>query len=143
MAFTPVNQDNTVLAGVGPRLGALLIDGLIVGIGAFIIGLVAGSIVGGIIAAIVAAGGGDTSGAATGGVIVYVIFSIVIGIGYYMWGYGSGQTLACRLLNLRIVNEEGGGPPGYGKALGRYLAQILSGLPFYLGYFWALWDPKK
>lgn len=64
-------------------------------------------------------------------------------VAYFTWGYGSGQTIGCKALSLRIVDQNTGGPPGYGKGLGRFFAQILSGIPLYLGYLWAIWDPKK
>jgi uncharacterized RDD family membrane protein YckC len=56
---------------------------------------------------------------------------------------GSGQTLGKRALGIRVVDEHTGGPIGTGRAVGRFFARILSGLPCYLGYLWMLWDDRK
>jgi len=68
---------------------------------------------------------------------------ILISLAYYTWGFGSGQTIGCRALNIKIVDEATGGVPGYAKGLGRTLAAYLSAFPLGLGYFWMLWDPKR
>jgi uncharacterized RDD family membrane protein YckC len=42
------------------------------------------------------------------------------------------------------VNAQTGGPPGWGKAIGRQLfAMIISSYVFYLGYLWMLWDSQN
>ncbi len=61
----------------------------------------------------------------------------------YFEGGPSGQTPGKKMINIRVIDYNTGGPIGYGRALGRYFARILSGLPCYLGYFWMLWDREK
>ena len=61
----------------------------------------------------------------------------------YFEGGSSGQTPGKKIVNIRVIDFNTGGPIGYGRALGRYFARILSGLPCYLGYFWMLWDREK
>lgn len=115
---------NQPLAGFWRRLGGLVIDALIIGV------------VGGVLALIASAIGMSATSAESS-------LNFLIGIAYYTWGYGTGQTLGCRVLGLRIIDKNSGGAPGYGRGLGRYFAQILSAIPLGLGYFWMLWDSKK
>ena len=111
------------LAGFWRRFGSLLIDAILLSVGNEILDV------------ILRAGG---AGAGLLGLV-----GLLIGLGYYTWGYGSGQTIGCRALNLRIVDQVTGGMPGYGKGVGRYFASILSIIPIFLGYFWMLWDSKN
>jgi uncharacterized RDD family membrane protein YckC len=53
------------------------------------------------------------------------------------------QTLGKKALGIRTVDIQTGGPIGTGKAIGRYFARILSGIPCYLGYLWPLWDDQS
>ena len=119
------------LAGFWPRFGALLVDAILVAVAEWIVIF--------ILAALAGIGGGNGSAVF---VPLYVLVSLG-SIAYYVWGYGTGQTIGCKALNLRIVDRNTGGPPGYGKGLGRIFAAILSGIPIYLGYFWMIWDPQK
>src|SRR5438477_2303205 len=102
------------LAGFWRRFASAIIDGIIVG--------VIGQIIGAILVH------GDSRQAAVSGL------GIVIGLAYYTWGFGSGQTLGCRVLNLKIVDQDTGGVPGYGKGLIRYLVSIISGIVLLIGY---------
>jgi uncharacterized RDD family membrane protein YckC len=106
-------------AGFGQRLAALIIDGVLVGI------------VGGVLFGIL---GGPGYGV-----------SQLVGLAYgiYFEGSPSGQTVGKRIMNIRIVDADSGGPIGYGRATLRHFAKILSAIPCALGYFWMLWDPNK
>lgn len=88
-----------------------------------------------IISAILRAGG-------TGPGLVSLI-EFLVDLGYFTWGYGNGQTIGCLAFQMRIVDRETGGAPGYGKAVGRYFAEILSTIPLFLGYLWMIWDSRK
>ena len=56
----------------------------------------------------------------------------------------SGQTWGRRVAGIKVVRDDNGGPPGWGKAIGRALfANVVSGNVCYLGYLWMLWDSKK
>jgi uncharacterized RDD family membrane protein YckC len=46
-------------------------------------------------------------------------------------------------MNIRVVDADNGGPIGYGRAVLRYFARILSAIPCLLGYFWMLWDKNS
>ena len=64
---------------------------------------------------------------------------------YFVYGEGrpAGQTIGKIALGIRVIDFRTGGPIGYGRAIGRYFARILSTLPILLGYFWMLWDREK
>lgn len=102
-------------ASFGVRLAAALIDGAML----FVVGLVLGAISKGLQG-----------------------LGILIGLAYYVYleGSPSGQTVGKKVMNIRIVDSESGGPIGYGRAVLRYFARILSAIPCLLGYFWMLWD---
>jgi uncharacterized RDD family membrane protein YckC len=58
-------------------------------------------------------------------------------------GSASGQTLGKKLLGIRVVDLETGGPIGMTRALGRWFGRILSGIVFLIGYLSMLWDPER
>ena len=144
------------LAGVGSRFAALLIDSLIVG--AFyipgIVAIAAGPTeiepcsvnadneitIGGEINALCE---GPTNATWAFGILLFIV-AFVAGIYYFAKLEGSsGQTVGKKALGIRVVDAATGGPIGTGRGVGRYFARIVSGIPFYLGYLWAIWDPKK
>ena len=107
-------------AGFFVRLGAALIDGILL------------AIVGGVINVIIGRTGGGVVG-------------LVLGIAYfgYLEGSNSGQTLGKRALGIRVIDFNTGGPIGFGRAVIRYFARILSAIACFLGYLWMLWDKEK
>lgn len=107
-------------AGFGTRFLAALIDGLIVGVVSIVLSMIVGETAG--------------QGLAT-----------LLGLAYFVYleGSPSGQTVGKRAMNIRVVDAESGGPIGFGRALLRYVARILSAIPCLLGYFWMLWDSNK
>jgi uncharacterized RDD family membrane protein YckC len=71
--------------------------------------------------------------------------SVLVGFAYYTYFHGStGQTPGDAALSIRVVDLDGGGPIGYGRAFVRCLVSIVSALVFFLGYLWMIWDrPEK
>lgn len=106
-------------ASFGVRLVAVIIDSIILGV------------VNGILIAIL-----KTPGRGLG---------TLLGLAYiiYLEGSPSGQTIGKRAMNIRVVDADTGGPIGYGRAVLRYFARILSAIPCALGFFWMLWDDNK
>jgi uncharacterized RDD family membrane protein YckC len=102
------------------RLGAAIVDAIVVGIVVGLLEAVLGRGVGGLIA-------------------------LAVGIGYYGYleGSASGQTIGKRALGIRVYDFRQGGPIGTSRGILRYFARILSAIPFFLGYFWMLWDAEK
>jgi uncharacterized RDD family membrane protein YckC len=144
-------------AGVGARLGALLVDG--------VIGLLL------YVPAVIAIASGprklstcsvDAQGNVTIGEQINSLcevptagtwaaaallggLALVGGVLYYTLMIGkSGQTLGGRAAGVRVVDATTGGAIGNGRALGRFLfAGFISGNLCALGYLWALWDGRK
>lgn len=72
------------------------------------------------------------------------LLGVILSVLYFTLMEGSrGQTLGKMALHIRVVHEKTGGPIGFGRALGRNLLRFVSALPCFLGYLWALWDPKR
>jgi uncharacterized RDD family membrane protein YckC len=107
-------------ASFGIRFVAALIDGVLLGV----IGAVLGAIL------------GNALGSA---------LNLALGLGYYGYleGSPSGQTVGKKLMNIRVIDFNGGGPIGTGRGLIRYVGRILSTIVCLLGYFWMLWDKEK
>jgi len=62
-------------------------------------------------------------------------------IAYYTYFHGNtGQTPGDAALSIRIVDLNGGGSIGYGRAFVRWLVSLVSAFVFMLGYLWMLWD---
>ncbi len=110
-------------AGVWPRLGALIIDSIIL------------AVVGGVVGALV----GETPG--QGGVGSAV--AAVLGLVYFSYTLSQwGQTLGGKAMGVAVVDADGD-RPGVGAAVLRTLVSYVSGAVLLLGYLWALWDPRK
>ena len=107
------------------RLAAVLIDGLIVGA---VTGLVSG-----VIATAMGEGGGR---------ILQLLVTIASWAYYIYFWHQYGATPGKMALGLRVVNDHGQFPT-WGQAIGRFFAEILSAIPFFLGYFWALGEQRR
>lgn len=72
-----------------------------------------------------------------------VFLSVIIDMVYFTWFIGvSGQTPGKMLLRLRVVAASGE-PATPGTAFLRWAGSIVSGLFFFLGFFWIAIDRKK
>jgi uncharacterized RDD family membrane protein YckC len=122
-------------SGFWRRVGAALLDGLILSVPTGIIGAVAG------------AGQfntGVTYGYAPGVSAALNLLNTVIGVAYYAILEGTrGQTLGKMVVGIKVVDADTGGFIGIGRGIGRYFARILSAIALGLGYLWMLWDPRK
>lgn len=121
---TPAAVGTGERAGFWPRVGAILIDGIVVSIAQIliggIVGLVAGEVVGGLL-----------------GVVAAIAYFVVL------HAAPRQATLGKQLLGLRLMRDDGR-PVGHGLALGRYFATMLSGLPFGIGFLLPLFrDDRK
>lgn len=133
-------------ASFGQRLGAYVIDGVIMTVIAWVL-----IFIGGIIGAAmgttpgVDAYGNPTNNLSGGGVIVLLIFvlaAIIVPILYYVILVGRGQTLGNRAVGMRIIRADGSAP-GAGRAFLRLIIQGIVGGIFFLSYLWMLWDPEQ
>jgi uncharacterized RDD family membrane protein YckC len=73
------------------------------------------------------------------------LLAILFALAYFSYFEGgpTGQTIGKRALGIRVIDFKAGGPIGYGRGLVRTIARYLSGLVFFLGYLWMLWDREK
>ena len=127
------------LASWGVRVGANIIDGLVMNIPYFI-GYVA----------FLAGSGVDSSGKAgtpSAGATIALLIGSLLTFGLWIWNRGikqgrTGQSIGKKVLGLRLVKEMDGQPMGTGMSLLRDVAHVVDQI-FLLGYLWPLWDAKK
>lgn len=107
-------------AGFGHRLGAFLVDSLLLGVVQFVLSVLLNQ-------------------------EVVAALSLALGLAYFTYFEGSaaGQTLGKRALGIRVYDFRAGGPIGYGRAFLRWVGRIVSTIPCLLGYLWMLWDGEK
>jgi uncharacterized RDD family membrane protein YckC len=124
-------------ASWGRRLGAYLLDTLIILVPLVVI----------IVVAVIAADGGEDDGAWAVVGLAYLAW-IVLPFVYFTFFHGDarGQTPGKRALGIRVARDERGSSIGYGRAFGRYAITFVFGifvLPVVLDYLWPLWDSKN
>ena len=133
-------------AGFGARLGAFIIDSLI--LSPF-----------GIVARIVLASGSKKIQTCTFDssrlcevptnntralYFLILLAGLVAAILYYGFMEGrTGQTIGKRALGVKVVDARTGTVIGVGRAIGRYFGSFISGIACLLGYLWMLWDPNN
>jgi uncharacterized RDD family membrane protein YckC len=105
------------------RVGATIIDGLVLIIPNFIVDLIGGRGVG-------------------------TLLSVAINAAYITIMLSRrGQTVGNMAVGTRVVDANTGGLPTTGRALGRWAAQILFVIlfviPFFVDVLWPLWDSKN
>lgn len=109
------------LAGWWLRVGATIVDGLVLAIPNFILRY---------------AGAGGS------------LLALVVDAAYITLMLGSrGQTVGNMAVHTRVVDSQTGGPISYGKALGRWASElllvILLLIPWILSILWPLWDANN
>ena len=78
------------------------------------------------------------------GVVAYLLGIVGIFLYYaYFEGSPSGQTIGKKVMKIRVIDFNTGGPLGFGRGLIRGVARIPSQFLCYLGYLWMLWDQEK
>ena len=114
-------------AGFWTRFAALFIDYIIVSIIPLIV----------VAIAVASKNGGVVA-------LAYLLyFGLYVGYFVYFEGGPTGQTPGKKLLGIRIIDFNNGGPIGYGRAFLRLIGRFISGFFCYLGYLWMLWDKEK
>lgn len=129
------------LIGWWARVGATILDGIIVGIIAFIIGEISGTRM----AFDTNTANGSVSTHISGGFtgIELLVFSVYL---ILMLSRG-GQTLGNKAVHSRVVDAQTGQPPTIGKVLIRWIVQlvlnVIIGIGPLVNYLWPLWDKRN
>lgn len=117
MPAAPGQWAGPPLAGWPERVGASLVDSLVIVVPGVILGLISEPL--GLLAYI--------------GIWLYLM---------YMQGT-TGQTVGKKVLNIRLLREADGQVVGFGMSIGRAIVHVVDAIPCYVGYLWPLWDAKK
>ncbi len=131
--------DGVVDAGFIRRLGAYLIDSMLVGSVFYAVILV-----GMVVLAVVAAGQDlDGDGLVAGFVALYLLYP-VMSLGYYAGMESSSlqATVGKLALGIKVVDGQGR-RLGFGRAAARWAGSIVSYLILYIGFFMAGWTRRK
>lgn len=118
----PMETGNVNYATFIERFLAVLIDAVII----MIVGVILGTIF-----------GQDSP--------IAQLLNMLVAMGYYVYMVGTyGATFGKRAMNIKIVKEGGGEQVNYVDAfLREIVGKFISGIVFFVGYLWMLWDPKK
>ena len=117
-------------AGFGIRFAAKFLDGVIIGVPGWILQF-----------ATISAFNNDPD-TATIAMLVGWLVSMALNITYYTWMHGTwGATVGKMACGLRVVTASGG-KIGYGLAVGRFFAEMVSGIILYIGYIMAAFDDE-
>ncbi|WP_031516355.1 RDD family protein [Streptomyces sp. NRRL F-5123] len=55
----------------------------------------------------------------------------------------TGQSPGKKIVGIRVLREHDGSALGFGRGFGRQMGHILDRIPCLLGYLWPLWDSKN
>jgi uncharacterized RDD family membrane protein YckC len=144
----PVGLIAAPRATFGQRLGATIIDWIVIGIPIGIIEGIATAMFASSLSNIsVDSSGTVTSadvntGTAGASILVAVVLPMLIFLAYYIILIGRGQTVGDKVAGIRIIDANGN-PPGYLKALIRLIVQQVLGGIFFITYLWVLWDADR
>jgi uncharacterized RDD family membrane protein YckC len=124
------------LAGFGQRVGAFLIDFVIIVV-VFVVAVAIAE------STRPAATFDDPYTRISGFGRLLLLLARVGTIAYYivLEGRPEGQTLGKMAVGIRVVRRNNGAPLGYGLATGRLFARLADTFTLGLGLLWAAWDP--
>ena len=143
--WATVGTGETVeLAGAGSRLGARIIDWIILAIGYFILVAI------GLAAAFGADADGQT-GVSIGAIVVVALLLGLVGILYEVTFIAlKGQTLGKMATRIKVVRADNGLVPGWGKSVGRWIIPAAAAFIPLVGwilsllvYLSLLWDKVR
>lgn len=140
-------------AGFWRRVGSSLLDSLLYGLVFLPFGIVGAILLVGAFDECVTVNddvycpdGEPNAAMIAGGIAVLVIGIILVAIIYLRALGRTGQTWGRKITNIRVIGRDSLQPIGVGKALGRYLIQVVFNMvPFLslLDILWMLWDDQK
>jgi uncharacterized RDD family membrane protein YckC len=127
-----------VYGGFWIRAGASIIDGLIVGL----VNMLISFIIGLLMAFMVGRGGHSPTAAMSITGLIYLV-SIAFSVGYVTYFLGKfGATPGKMACGLKVVRPDGE-KITYGRAFGRFFANYLSAMIFFIGYIMVAFDDEK
>lgn len=134
------------------RLGALIIDGLIIAVVPWVVAIILFA-VGSSECTTVSDEFGTTTSCSGGSIALNLIGLAVLFLGAFVLAWfvrvkpvaEGGQSPGQRAAGIRVVDARTGQPGiGAGRSWGRWLFEyFISGAVCYLGYLWALWDDRR
>jgi uncharacterized RDD family membrane protein YckC len=137
-------------AGHGARLGAYILDAILVGLVTTVLLMIVmvplfGTLVG------IAGTDGEVDSADAGAIAAaagfVILGAVVIGLFSllyfpFFWARG-GATPGMKVAGIRVVNDRDGSRIGWGAALLRLVGWWVSAAVFYLGFIWILIDSRR
>jgi uncharacterized RDD family membrane protein YckC len=130
-----IKTDELNYAGIGTRFAAVFLDGLIVGVFNFGLGLILG-----------VAGAQAARDHSSGFLAIqFVVFAIELAVGATYEGVMVGKygaTLGKMACKIKVVTADGG-RVSYARAFGRYFAKMLSAFTCLIGYIIAIFDKPQ
>jgi uncharacterized RDD family membrane protein YckC len=127
-----------VYAGFWIRVGASIIDGIIIGIVNMLISFIIG-----ILIAFMVGRGGHSPAVAVGLGGLNFLISLALGVGYVTYFLGKfGATPGKMACGLKVVRSDGE-KISYGRAFGRFFANYLSAMILCIGYIMVAFDDEK
>jgi uncharacterized RDD family membrane protein YckC len=152
-AQVPLSPQGRPLASWGKRLGAALIDGLVIGIPSYVLMAIVG------FSAFQTAdfetdqfGNVISVGEPRSFILVLfvglgIVFALGVAYAVYFNGSEKGQTVGKMALKIQVRDENTGGPIGYGRAFVRWLVTLVllaaCWVPGLVDALFPLWDPKR
>lgn len=135
---TVSNMATTEYAGFWRRLLASFIDGIILSVFGFFVGLIFGFII-----AMMGFNSNSSVYMSLKAVVNIIIYAF--SIYYYIYYIGkSGQTFGKKIMGIKVVNKDSNQPIGYvGAFLREIVGKFLSAFVLLIGFLWMLWDTKK
>jgi uncharacterized RDD family membrane protein YckC len=133
-----LNTGDLNYAGFWIRAGAKILDGLIIGVPMMVVYFI-------LIFPIITSSRGSSTPPQLGALPFLLQFGMIfVNMAYQIFFLGKyGATLGKMACKIKVVNADGG-KIGYGRAAGRFFAELLSGIICYIGYIIAGFDnPQK
>jgi uncharacterized RDD family membrane protein YckC len=69
---------------------------------------------------------------------------IAVSLGYFPWYWShGGQTPGMKLMRIKVVRDQDGGPVTAGPAILRLIGFWISSAVFYIGFIWIFFDARR
>jgi uncharacterized RDD family membrane protein YckC len=131
---------------MGARLGAFILDGLIVGIPLAIIFAILGAAFITPAKTTCDANFSCTTSAGSGGGLIGLFYLIEIVVVLAYFGYMDGvkqQSFGKRIVHIKVADANSGGPIGFGRGVVRQLVLSVTGAICFIGYLSPFFDGTK